>query len=590
MQFKVIALDLDGTIATNDHVEQATWEVLREAKEVGFVLLLVTGRRLADLAQIRPFEDICEAIVAEDGAAVYFPGTDSVILPFGQLAEEVVERLYALQIPLEKGMAIASTWTPHDQVISQVLATTGYPATIEYNKGAVMIMPPGATKGSGLANAIRELGYSAHNVIAFGDAENDRSLFEQAGLSVAVANATKSIKNLADIVLPEANGKGVRKFIGKLMTEGAPFPDKIRSTRQIKLGAQEKGGLILNPLKFTMGNIGIFGSSGSGKSWLGGLLAEELLRLEYQIFIIDPEGDYRGMKAFPNTLLLGGQQKQPPTCKEISTLLEYSNMSIVLDLSQYEHHGRATYVHELLAALFQLRKNRGRPHWFLIDEIHYFCHEDHALLSKLMSDGMEDGGFALVSYKPSEIASTIRNKIDLLMLTRFDQNNEISALQHFPAYDRSDALSIEKLQAMSNRQVCLMSKKVNLSEGKNVNLIEFEQIRRKVPHIRHLHKYLRAPLPESKRFYFDKHQMRGKGLMAASIYEFLNAISLATDEALEFHLQRGDFELWLQEVLHDEELVKRVRKIRKRKLRGDRLKKALEEAVASRYRELEKLI
>ena len=52
-----------------------------------------------------------------------------------------------------------------------------------------MVLPLGATKGTGLAYALHELGYSPHNVAACGDAENDRSLFEVAEYAAAVANA-----------------------------------------------------------------------------------------------------------------------------------------------------------------------------------------------------------------------------------------------------------------------------------------------------------------------------------------------------------------------------------------------------------------
>ena len=206
--------------------------------------------------------------------------------------------LGGIEIPFEKGMAIWSTWIPHDKVAVEILSRTGYASTLEYNKGAVMLLPPGATKGTGLLAALHEMGYSPRNVIAIGDGENDRSLFEQSELSVAVGNAKPEIKEIADIVLEKPNGAGVRAFIDRLIASDLPKHIS-REKKLITLGKRMDGSdLIIHPDSLLNNRIGIFGSSGSGKSWLGGLLAEELLHLQYQICIIDPEGDYRNLRAF----------------------------------------------------------------------------------------------------------------------------------------------------------------------------------------------------------------------------------------------------------------------------------------------------
>lgn len=146
MYLKILACDLDGTLAEHGEVAPATWDALREARKAGLTLMLVTGRRLDTFAADGPFAEVFEAIVAEDGAALYFTRNDSVVLPFGRLAPEVWRRLDALNLPLERGIAIASTWVPHDAAVAEVLRETGGSATLEYNKGAVMVLPPGATK------------------------------------------------------------------------------------------------------------------------------------------------------------------------------------------------------------------------------------------------------------------------------------------------------------------------------------------------------------------------------------------------------------------------------------------------------------
>ncbi len=158
MYLKVLACDLDNTLAENGVIADETWIMLKKAKKAGIALILVTGRKLDSFAAEGPFSEYFEAIVAEDGAAIYYPKNDTVNLPFGHLSLELIHRLADLDIPLDRGIAIAATWVPHDEVILDTLRELGGGATVEYNRGAVMILPPGATKGTGLSIALQELG------------------------------------------------------------------------------------------------------------------------------------------------------------------------------------------------------------------------------------------------------------------------------------------------------------------------------------------------------------------------------------------------------------------------------------------------
>lgn len=591
MYFKIVAIDLDGTIALNDLIDTRTWKILQKVKQAGHSIILVTGRRLNAIDKLGPFEDLCEAIVAEDGATVYFPANQSVLLPFGHLSPEVVKKLYSLKIPLERGMAIVATTQPYNQQVMEAIASTGYAVTVEYNKGAVMVLPPGATKGTGLMVALRELGYSIHNVIAFGDAENDRSLFDKAEMAVAVQNADPGIRELADILLDEPNGRGVSNFLeGMINGEELPVV-KCRDARKIRLGKIANGDdMVLDPLSLTIKNAGIFGSSGSGKSWLAGLIAEKLLRLEYQICIVDPEGDYRGLKAFPNTILLGGAESLPPHSAEVSTLLEYSDMSLVLDLSLYTHKEKVTYVEDLMTTLFSLRERRGKPHWFLIDEAHYFCHNGESAVAKMWSERMSGGGFALLSYRPVEIASEILKNLDHIMVTHLNDDNQGEMIWKLVRERAFEPVKGDHLQSLTDRQVYFFIKEgidhCQLKQG----VVEIESTRRQVPHIRHLHKYLRAPLPDHKQFHFDLRQSGMPIPNASSMYDFMRILPEVPPDILAYHLSRGDFEVWVRSTLHDEDLARRIRKIANRQLEKNQLNRALFDAVSSRYTELESLI
>ena len=52
MFFVALAIDYDGTLARDGRVENSTVEVIREVRQSGRRLILVTGRELADLKRV----------------------------------------------------------------------------------------------------------------------------------------------------------------------------------------------------------------------------------------------------------------------------------------------------------------------------------------------------------------------------------------------------------------------------------------------------------------------------------------------------------------------------------------------------------
>jgi hydroxymethylpyrimidine pyrophosphatase-like HAD family hydrolase len=86
-----------------------------------------------------------------------------------------------------------------------------------FNKGAVMILPSGVNKASGLAAALEELQVQPGRVVAIGDAENDHALLEFCGFAAAVANAIPALKERAAWVARSANGAGVIELIEYLI-------------------------------------------------------------------------------------------------------------------------------------------------------------------------------------------------------------------------------------------------------------------------------------------------------------------------------------------------------------------------------------
>jgi len=68
-----------------------------------------------------------------------------------------------------------------------------------------------------------------------------------------------------------------------------------------------------------------------------------------------------------------------------------------------------------------------------------------------------------------------------------------------------------------------------------------------------------------KAFFFFEDIGKPTGDFAVSLSDFCNKINSITSKSLAFHLKRGDFENWLQEIVGDIELSKQIGKLKARK-------------------------
>ena len=89
----------------------------------------------------------------------------------------------------------------HATTVVEVIGMLGLDCQVVRNRAAVMVLPAGVTKGTGLGTVLTEMNLSLHNTVAVGDAENDLSLFGTAEIAAAVANAVPSVREHADLVL-----------------------------------------------------------------------------------------------------------------------------------------------------------------------------------------------------------------------------------------------------------------------------------------------------------------------------------------------------------------------------------------------------
>ena len=217
MRYVALATDYDETIAFDGRVDEPTVEALRRAKAAGLRLVMVTGRELTDLFNTFEHSGLFERIVAENGAVIYDPATQSVESISSAAPPALVETLERQLVPLSVGHTIVATVEPYQHQILAAIHDLGLEWHVIFNKGSVMALPSDVTKATGLAPALAALQVPVERTVGVGDAENDQAFLRMCGLAVAVENALPAVKAIADVVTTEARGAGVRELIAGLL-------------------------------------------------------------------------------------------------------------------------------------------------------------------------------------------------------------------------------------------------------------------------------------------------------------------------------------------------------------------------------------
>ena len=205
----------------------------------------------------------------------------------------------------------------------------GLELQIIFNKGAVMVLPAGINKESGLRAALEELGLSPRNVVAVGDAENDFAFLDLCGMPVAVANALPRLKDAAALVTRGERGQGVAELVDRWLASDLADVDETNPRQQIALaaalGGAEEPGLPLVPVRQSLLLTGV---SGGGKTTLTTGLLERLADADFQFVVLDPEGDYEGLG---NAVAIGNAQA-PARAGEVLEILQKTATSVAVNL------------------------------------------------------------------------------------------------------------------------------------------------------------------------------------------------------------------------------------------------------------------
>ena len=404
MRYYALATDYDGTIARDGIVDEATLETLERLRASGRHLLLVTGRRLEELLETFPRMDIFEIVVAENGAMLYFPSDRRETVLSEPPSERFVEALRKRAVPAAVGRVIVATWDTYKDAVLETIRGLGLELQIIFNKGALMVLPAGVSKASGLRAALRSLGVSPHNTVGVGDAENDHAFLSMCECAAAVANAIPSLKERADLVTSSDHGSGVIELIDRILSDDLAAVSGRLGRHDIRLGNRADGSDVkIAPYGV---NTLVAGTSDAAKSMLTTGLMERLFECGYQFFAIDPEGDY---ERFEGAIVLGDTH-HGPDLNEVMSVLEKPDQNVIINLLGMAMEDRPNYFESLFPRVMELRIRTGRPHWLIVDEAHHILPSTWEPSSLMILPGFSS--LMLITLNPVGLARAVLATID----------------------------------------------------------------------------------------------------------------------------------------------------------------------------------
>jgi hydroxymethylpyrimidine pyrophosphatase-like HAD family hydrolase len=563
MRCRALACDYDGTLAREGRASLEALDALRALRGSGRKLILVTGRRLADLLAVLDPIDLFDRIVAENGAVLYRPSSREERTLADPPPPELIATLASRRItPLESGRVILATVRPHETAVLAAIRDLGLELQVIFNRGAVMVLPSGINKGTGLRAALEELGLSVHNVVGVGDAENDHGFLDLCECAVAVADALPSVRQRAHLVTAGESTRGVTELAARIMADDLSGIGR----RELTLGDALDG----SPVTIAAHGESflIAGTSGAGKSTLATGFLEQLQELGYQFCIIDPEGDFHA-SALATPI---GSAERPPTVQEVAELLDRPAQSLVVNLLGVGLEDRPAFFGQLLTALLELRARASRPHWLVIDEAHHLLPRDPAAADLHLPRVFQ--GVLMITVHPEHVSPAALAAVDVVVavgksprqtLAGFAQAGEIPA----------PPVPVDDLPA---------------GEGfvwrprTGAGLVRFRSVVPRAERRRHRRKYAEGELGPDRSFYFRGPDAK-LNLRAQNLRIFLQVADGVDEATWRHHFENGDIVRWFRDAIKDPELADQVARLARQSMPTSEARRRVRALVEEHYTE-----
>ncbi|MDV7021604.1 pyridoxal phosphatase [Atlantibacter subterraneus] len=255
MPYRVIALDLDGTLLTPQKtILPESLEALKRAREAGYQVLIVTGRHHVAIHPFYQALALDTPAICCNGTYLYDYHAKNVLASNPMPAVEAQQLIDVLEQHQVHGLMYVDNAMLYQLPTGHVLRTENWARSLPEHQRPVFLQVPslrdaaqqadaiwkfaltdadlgrlhevvahieekfgfacewswhdqvdvalaGNSKGNRLAQWVESQGMTMQDVVAFGDNYNDLSMLERAGLGIAMGNADQAIKDRVNTVI-----------------------------------------------------------------------------------------------------------------------------------------------------------------------------------------------------------------------------------------------------------------------------------------------------------------------------------------------------------------------------------------------------
>lgn len=249
---KAIFFDVDGTLVsmTTHTIPQSTLDCLHALRRKGIKLYIATGRHMSMMEDVRRqfefdgyasvsgqyclcgdtvvlsnpiprkgVEEMVSAMERHGFSGVFLEGEECWLNLHDEAARLYLEE-FRLNTPpvrplhraLERDVYQVITLLTQDRE-HLLLDGAAHLKSARWHPSFLDAMPPNGGKDAGIRAILDYSGIRPEETMAFGDGENDLSMFACVGTSVAMGNANDTVKQNADYVTAHVDEDGVRQAL-----------------------------------------------------------------------------------------------------------------------------------------------------------------------------------------------------------------------------------------------------------------------------------------------------------------------------------------------------------------------------------------
>lgn len=176
------------------------------------------------------------------------------------------------------------------------------------------------------------------------------------------------------------------------------------------------------------------GQSGSGKSFLAGVIAEELGKAGLPFCVIDTEGEYASLRNMFRVIIAGGDNKDVGLDVDFSKLFYESithDLPVVLDVSDVTDRKEAVY--GALRALYELESRIRKPYLVIIEEADKFAPQvvgkGENIIEEISVRGRKRGmGLFITTQRPANISKNVLAQCSYGFIGKLTIENDLGAV------------------------------------------------------------------------------------------------------------------------------------------------------------------